>query len=54
MGARRKEAADLDHEKYGDPLVVGVVEVGAVECSPGTVALRSGNESHSAYRGILS
>ena len=39
LEARRKEATDLDHEKYGDPLVVSVVEVGAVECPPGAVTL---------------
>ena len=33
----------LDHQEDGDPLVVRVVQVGAVECPPSTVTLPSGN-----------
>ena len=43
---RDVEYDGLDHEEYGDPLVVGIVEVGAVKCCPpGAVTLRSGHES---------
>ena len=52
---RDVEYDGLDHEEYGDPLVVGVVEVGAVKCCPpGAVTLRSGHESGLQRNSLLS
>ena len=39
MGWSPLLCGDLYHEKYGDPLVICVVEVGAVECPPCAVTL---------------